>query len=1163
MSCFTQALKSLNEYRSIEYDLNNRRLPAGVVGLSAIHKAHVISAISEDFKPHRAIIITPDEAQATKLCRDLNSFGCAAELYPAGDITLRPDNVKSREYEHRRLNVLGNLVDGKVDAVVCGVEAALQYTIPPEELVARRVTLTVGDEIEQDKLIEILINAGYTRSTQVDGSGQFAVRGGIVDIFSPDCENPYRIEFWGDSIDCLSTFETESQRRIDSTKTVTITPTNEICCAPAKLAELLEDFMKNARGKGTAKIKESIRADIEKLEGGIHLPNIDRYMPIIYPCPATIFDYIDQPILFVAESFAIKDAANAYLKVFHEDIKAFFEDGIICSGLDRFVMEFAELTKLYEDLGAVYLDNVTRGSFDTPVKSLVTFNAKQLSPWNGSLSVLIDDLNPIYNKKGHFTFVVSGTEKSAKALANDLNNEGYNAMFLPALPKECISGKIIVVPGGFSSGFEYPDANLTVITYGNRSALPVKHAVKKSRNKNAFNSLEDLHKGDYIVHTAHGIGIFDGITSLESDGKIKDYIKIKYDKADVLYVPVTQLDQVSKYIGAKSENGTVKLNRLGGKEWQKTRTRVRSAVKQIAKELIDLYAKRTAIQGFAFSPDIDMQSDFERRFEFDETDDQLRCIKEIKDDMEKPYPMDRLLCGDVGFGKTEVALRAAFKCVADGKQCAILVPTTILALQHYQTICKRFEGFPIEAQMLSRFVPAKQQKKIKEDLKRGYVDIIVGTHKILSKDIEFRDVGLIIVDEEQRFGVAQKEKLKEAFPAVDVLTLSATPIPRTLNMAMSGIRDMSLLEEAPQDRHPVQTYVMEYDFDVILLAIQQELRRGGQVYYLHNRTASIERTAAKIQKYVPDARVAFAHGQMSEDELSEIWRRLLEGDIDILVCTTIIETGVDVPNVNTLIIEDADNLGLAQLHQIRGRVGRSARRASAYLTFKTGKLLSEVAYKRLEAIRGFTEFGSGFHIAMRDLEIRGAGNILGAQQHGHMEAVGYDMYLKMLEQAVLEEKGEIPETPERECLIDLPIDAHIPADYIEDVPQKLKMYRRIADIKNQDDADDVMDELIDRFGEPPQCVQGLITVSLLRNTALQQSVYEIGRSDGKIKLFIETLEMDKIQMLAKFMRGRITVSSAGKPHIAIKVNSGEDQLAIIQKALDIMAKCAGQSDASN
>ncbi|MGN1169159.1 MAG: transcription-repair coupling factor, partial [Acutalibacteraceae bacterium] len=669
-----------------------------------------------------------------------------------------------------------------------------------------------------------------------------------------------------------------------------------------------------------------------------------------------------------------------------------------------------------------------------------------------------------------------------------------------------------------------------------------------------FNSLEELHKGDYIVHAAHGIGIFDGITQLEADGNIKDYIKIKYDKGDVLYVPVTQLDQVSKYIGPGSDDHAVRLNRLGGSEWNKTRSKVRSSVKDMAKELIELYAKRMNMPGFAFSPDIDMQNDFERRFEFEETDDQIRCINEIKDDMEKPHPMDRLLCGDVGFGKTEVALRAAFKCVADGKQCAILVPTTILALQHYQTIKKRFDGFPVEAQMISRFVPPKQQAKIKADLKRGYVDIIVGTHRLISKDIEFRDLGLIIVDEEQRFGVAQKEKLKSAYPNVDVLTLSATPIPRTLNMAMSGIRDMSILEEAPQDRHPVQTYVIEHNMDVLVQAMSNELRRGGQVYYLHNRTESIAKTAAKIKEMMPDANVAYAHGQMTEERLSDIWKSLIEGETDILVCTTIIETGVDVPNVNTLIVENADKMGLSQLHQLRGRVGRSSRRASAFFTFTRGKELSEIASKRLTAIREYTEFGSGFKIAMRDLEIRGAGNILGTQQHGHMEAVGYELYMKMLSQAVGEEKGELKPAPEKECLIDLPVNAYIPPEYIKSVPNKIAMYRRIADIRNRDDADDVMDELIDRFGEPPESVQGLITVSLLRNTAIAQGVYEIGRTGEKIKLFIEELDMPKITALAAAMKGRITVAAAGKPHIAIKIHPGENQLVILKKALEIMEK---------
>lgn len=555
--------------------------------------------------------------------------------------------------------------------------------------------------------------------------------------------------------------------------------------------------------------------------------------------------------------------------------------------------------------------------------------------------------------------------------------------------------------------------------------------------------------------------------------------------------------------------------------------------------------------GYAFSPDSDMQNDFERRFEFEETDDQLRCIDEIKGDMEKNYPMDRLLCGDVGFGKTEVALRAAFKCIAEGKQCAMLVPTTILAFQHYQTILKRFEGFPVEVDMISRFRTPQEQAKILRGLRQGSMDMVVGTHRLISKDIKFKDLGLVIIDEEQRFGVAQKEHLKELFPTVDVLTLSATPIPRTLNMAMTGIRDMSMLEEAPQDRHPVQTYVMEHDMGILAEAIQKELRRGGQVYYLHNRVDTITRAAARIHEFLPEARIGIAHGKMEEEELSEIWSNLLNGEIDVLVCTTIIETGVDVPNVNTLIIENADRLGLAQLHQIRGRVGRSTRRAYAYLTFTRGKELSEIATRRLSAIREYTEFGSGFQIAMRDLEIRGAGNILGAQQHGHMEAVGYDMYIQMLSEAIAEERGEKPQKPEEECLIDLQVEAHIPEEYIESIPQRLSIYRRIADIRTPDDVEDVYDELIDRFGDPPPSVQGLVNVSLLRNSASGQGIYEISQRGNCLLLYSNAIDMQKVSRLAALLRGRILVSAGAKPYISVKMGAGQSPVDTLQEALRI------------
>ncbi|MBQ3150615.1 MAG: transcription-repair coupling factor [Clostridia bacterium] len=1152
MSCFSEIINNSRQFDTVLSAMRNTRLPMGVLGLSHIHKAHLVLSSCEIIGK-KGVVITPDEMQATRLTEDLCGLGANAYHYPARDFILRPTEGSSREYEHMRLRTLGRMAKNDYDVVVCSVEAALQLTMPKDEYIKRSFLINVGDDFPVDELKMSLIRAGYTPSSQVEGEGQFSSRGGIVDFFPPGSDYPCRCEFWGDTVDMLCYFDTESQRRTENLKSITITPSNEVLCENYdELSGILTDFLQTIKGKGAVKVRESISSDIEKIKSGLRLPSLDRYLPIIYKNAATIFDYTDSPILFVSESFSVKERAEACTELFSEDMKALSEEGLLCRGLDKYIINWNELTDIYQKKGAVYLDNLPRGSFDTPVKELTTLNARQISPWNGAYSVLLDDIESFAGKKDRTTVIMGGTPKSAKSLSLDLEADGYKCVYYPVRPTAFPPGQISVIPGSISTGFEYPNEKFTLITYGSRYISASKKQRKKVKNKNAFNSLEELHKGDYIVHNTHGIGIFDGITKLEAGGAVKDYIKIRYDKGDILYVPVTQLDLVSKYIGAGGPDATVKLNKLGGKEWQKTRSKVRAAVKDIAQELIALYAKRRQVKGHAFSPDMDMQNDFERRFEFEETVDQLRCIEEIKSDMEKSYPMDRLLCGDVGFGKTEVALRAAFKCVADGKQCAILVPTTILALQHFQTINKRFEGFPIETHMLSRFCTRKQMNDTIKQLERGSVDIVVGTHRLISKDVKFRDLGLIIVDEEQRFGVAQKERLKEMFPAVDVLTLTATPIPRTLNMAMSGIRDMSVLEEAPRDRYPVQTYVIEHNMEVLCQAMSTELRRGGQVYYLHNRVETIEKVAAQIHEMLPDAVVSIAHGKMSEDKLSEVWRKLLEGETDILVCTTIIETGVDVPNVNTLIIENADRMGLAQLHQIRGRVGRSTRRASAYLTFTRGKELTEIATHRLEAIREFTEFGSGFKIAMRDLELRGAGNILGAQQHGHMEAVGYDMYLKLLAQAVSEEKGEAPPTPEKECLIDIPIDAHIPPDYIESVPQKLYMYRRIADIRSKDDASDVLDELIDRFGEPPECVRGLITVSLLRGTALKQNVYEIKESGGKLLLYIDDIDMDKITRLAKGLRGRVTVSASATPHISLRVGKTEDRLSLLTRAFELM-----------
>ena len=1156
MSAFASLLEKNSQYKTIEYSVANNRLPMGVLGLALTPKAHLIHTLCSRLGK-KALIVTNDEASATKICADLQTMGTNAHLYPATDRNFRSEQSHSRDYESRRLGVLGLAAENGLDAVVCSIEAAMQLTIPKKILTEKTVLLENGKDAELQKVLNALVCAGYVRADMVEGAGQFSHRGAILDFFPPDAASPIRVEFWGDTIDSMAHFDILTQRRTDPAEAVRIMPATEIVFDDdATFAGRIEALAHSLKGKKYDKVRENLYSDAEKIHAHIRLGSTDKYLNLAYEKCETIFDYCGDYLLFAADSHNIKERAASATKLLNEDIKMMFEDGVLCKGLDTFSIRWNDIVSYYEKAGVIYLDNFARGTFDTPVKELVTMNVRQSSPWEGSLTVLEDDLRPDV-ARGYTAVVLAGTEKTAKSLCQDLNDDGVPANYFSSASIDFIQGQINVVSGALSFGIDYPADKLRIITYGRYRAEGKKRFSGKKKFhdiSSGLHSIEELHKGDYVVHSTHGIGIFDGIVDMEVSGVHKDYIKIKYKGAGVLYVPVTQLDLVSKYIGPHDETGKgVKINKLGSDDWKKTKSRVKTAVKDMAKELLELYAKRHNTKGYPFSPDIDMQSDFERRFEFDETDDQLRCIYEIKRDMEKSCPMDRLLCGDVGFGKTEVALRAAFKCVADGKQCIILVPTTILALQHYRTILRRFEGFPVKVEMLSRFRTAKQQKQIKQELEKGFIDIIVGTHSIIAKSVKFRDPGLIIIDEEQRFGVAQKEKIKAAFPSIDVLTLSATPIPRTLNMAMTGIRDMSVIEEAPLDRSPIQTYVTEHDMAILAEAMDKELRRGGQIYYLFNSIEKIEEKAAEIREFLPDANIAVAHGQMAENELSEVWRQLLDGEIQILVCTTIIETGVDVPNVNTLIIENADRLGLAQLHQIRGRVGRSSRRGFAYLTFREGKELSEIAQRRLSAIREYTEFGSGFKIAMKDLEIRGAGSILGAKQHGHLEAVGYDMYLQMLSEAVNEEQTNSAPEPEKECLVDLSLDAHIPENYIDSVPQRLSVYRKIASIRSEADAEDVLDELIDRYGDVPDSVNGLVTVALIRNSAIKHRIYEIKQIHGALLLYSNDINANQIAVLSKPFRGRLSVSSTAKPYIAIKTVKGEkplDTLRLIMKLLD-------------
>lgn len=1154
MSAFTRVLKDSSEYMSILSAVKSGRVPMGVIGLTPVHKSHYISSLSSELnKP--CLIICPDEGTASKMCDDLNAFSSGAVVYPARDYSFRHSDTQSREFEQRRLGVLSKMLTGNYRYVLCSIEAAMQLTLPKSELRKRTLTIKNGEDISQHNIIRTLLSAGYVRCDQVEGAGQFSIRGGIIDLFPPSYPSPVRLEFWGDTVDSISLFDLDSQRRTQVLDEINITPSMEVLFdSTESMKEKLERFLLTVKGKGSVKAKASINEDIDKLSHYVNISASDRYLDLAYDELSTVFDYLGDGLLFVCESALTAQKYTSAHQLLLEDIRAMFEDGILTKGIDRYALTWNEITSKYTSLGVIFMDNLTRGSFDIPVKELVSVTAGQLSRWDGTLSYLIEDIEPLIKRK-YKVVVMAGTEKSAKELAYDLESEGFTSHYFPVVPGEFNPGAISVLPGTVSSGFEYNTLSFTLFTYGKSTGGTTVKPKEKFKRGKGITSLEEISKGDYVVHAVYGIGIFDGIKTMKVDSATKDFIKINYRGTDVLYLPVTQLDLISKYVTPGQSDKAVKLNRLGSDEWKKTQKRVKSAVRDMAAELTKIYKARMDTPGYAFSQDIDMQNDFERRFEFEETDDQIEAVNEIKHDMERAVPMDRLLCGDVGFGKTEVALRAAFKCIADGKQCAILVPTTILAFQHYQTIKKRFDGFPVEIEMISRFRTQAQRTKIKKRLKQGSIDIIVGTHALIAKNVTFKDLGLLIVDEEQRFGVAQKEKLKEKFPLVDVLTLSATPIPRTLNMAMTGIRDMSVLEMPPVGRHPVQTYVLPHNMAVLSEAMERELRRGGQVYYLHNKVDTIEKTAAQIKAYLPDAKIGIGHGKMSEEELSEVWRQLLENEINILVCTTIIETGVDVPNANTLIIEDADRLGLAQLHQIRGRVGRSQRRAFAYFTYNDQKALTDIAQRRLSAIREFTQFGSGFRIAQRDLEIRGAGNILGAQQHGHMEAVGYDMYLQLLGEAIQEERTGEEVKEKKECVVDISVDAHIPEDYIDSVKNRIFMYKRIASIEIGEDAMDVIDELIDRFGEPPASVKGLVDVALLRAYAAKLGIYEIKQEKDNIVAYLNDLPPERIVEIASNMAGKGMVKAAGAtPHVVFRLK-GSSPIEAIKDMITVMGKC--------
>lgn len=1145
MKFFSETFRELESWKDIEKCIKSKISPVCATGLSHIHKAQFIYSI---YNESPILVITESEAAAKKLCDDIAVMSGDenyAVLFPSRELALTKVEGFSREYEHHRISALSKLIRGKSKIIAASIEAVMEPVIPKEVLKNSTIAIKSGAEVNLEELKTKLINMGYIRCDKVEGPSQFSVRGSIADIFPVQSAMPVRMEFWGDDVDSISYFDPETQRRTDSLESIEIAPAVETVTDRLALADKIDSLAKSIKSRKSDIVKARLAEDSELLREGAEVQCMDKYIPLIYDKIPLIFDYFNGITVF-CEYVNAAEHAKGVTAQYNEDCKILLEEGELCKGLEGHYCELSDVLSETSKGQQIFLSNFIQGLDRVGYKKIISFEALHNAPWGGEMRQLDEDLKSLC-ERGYRTMLIAGSEKTLPIIRQDLLDDGIKCDIAKE-DSQCLPGRVLLMTGSLSGGYEYPENKTAVITQS--KAASSKKKKKKHKKGEEIRSLSDITAGDLVVHSMHGIGRFVGIRKLELEGVTKDYITIQYAGKDVLYVPVTQLDMVSRYIGPRDDTG-VKLNKLSSSEWQKTRNNVKRAVKDMAHELTALYAKREKSKGFAFLPDDEMQRDFESRFPYTETDDQLQSINEIKEDMERIRPMDRLLCGDVGFGKTEVAFRAAMKCVASGKQCAILAPTTVLAMQHFQTALRRFEHFPVTIELLSRFRTPKQQQEILKKLKKGLIDIIIGTHRLVQKDVEFKSLGLAIIDEEQRFSVAHKEKFKEHFTGVDMLTLSATPIPRTLNMAMSGIRDMSVIDEPPQDRHPVQTYVVEYNPGMLIQAINKELKRGGQVYYIHNRVETISSCAAKLQEWVPDARIAYAHGQMTEEAMSEIWRQLVEHEIDILVCTTIIETGVDVPNVNTLIIEDSDYFGLSQLYQLRGRVGRSNRRAFAYFTFRREKILTEVASKRLNAMREFTQFGSGFRIAMRDLEIRGAGSILGGRQHGHMESVGYDMYIRLLTEAIAEEKGE-PVKKAADCAVDIQIDAHIPENYIESLAQRLDIYKKIAAVQNEEDKMEMIDELIDRYGDPPKSVEGLINASLLRNTAASLGITEIQQRKENMIFYIERPSPEQIDAISSAYKGRVAFNCLSKPYISVKLDRGQKPERLMESVLSVM-----------
>ena len=1169
MKTLRAPLNELEEFEQLNTSMKKGEFPVNVIGCMDTQKGHMIYGAGASYQSR--LVITHNEVRAKELVSDLklyekeSGFG-EVVYYPPKDFIFFSADVHGQAIVKERLKVIKKLMEKEPVTIVTTIDGGMDFCLPFEQYKKHSIQLKEGDVLDLDEFRRRLVTIGYENAGQVEREGEFSVRGGIIDVYPLTEECPYRIELWGDEIDNIRRMDVESQRSIERVEDIFIYPASEIFLEEEQmlagihqkeqeLKTCVRRFKEEGKQEEAARLTQNVENFKETYEIYHGLVNLESYVSYFTREVRSFFDYAaeEDVCVFVDEPNRCVEKAEAVEFEFRESMVSRLEKGYILPGQMEVLFSLPVVLKKLNQLPLVLLTTLDMTLKEFQVRRKFNFQVQSAPSYNNNFSLLAKDIGRL-KKNGYRILVLSGSRTRGERLCQDLQDFDILAFYSRDMEHEILPGEVMISRGSLRKGFEYPNLRFVVLTEGDIFGGAKKKQRKKPKKYEgaSIHSFNDLKIGDYVVHENHGLGIYEGIEKIEVDKITKDYLKVAYAGGSNLYIPATSLELLQKYAGGDAEK-VPRLNKLNSPEWKKTKSRVKGAVKEIAEELVQLYAKRQAKKGHAFEKDTVWQQEFEELFPYEETEDQVHAIEATKKDMESTKIMDRLICGDVGYGKTEIAIRAAFKAVMDGKQVAVLVPTTILAGQHYNTFVQRMRDFSIEVGMLSRLRTPKEQRETIEKLRKGSLDIVIGTHRLLGKDVVYKNLGLLVVDEEQRFGVTHKEKLKQLKNDIDVLTLTATPIPRTLHMSLVGIRDMSVLEEPPIDRMPIQTFVMERNDEIIREAILREIGRGGQVYYVYNRVANMDIIAGEVAKLVPEAVVSYAHGQMNERELENTMFSFVNGDIDVLVSTTIVETGLDIPNVNTIIIDEADRLGLSQLYQLRGRVGRSNRTAYAFLMYKRDKMLKEIAEKRLAAIKEFTELGSGFKISMRDLEIRGAGNLLGAKQHGHMEAVGYDLYCKMLNEAVKKLKGEKVESDEYETSIDLQIDAFIPPDYITNEFQKLDIYKRIAEIESQAEKDDRMDELIDRFGEPPESVMNLLDIALLKVHAHENFITGITEKPNGIRIVMyEQAEVapEKIPDLLAGYGKRLRFVPDSVPYFVYQAKENEELLPQLNEVVD-------------